>query len=549
MTDSELTKYLPVHGDRLRLRKYLQKENTQNKRKHKLLAVLQAKLEKTKNLKKKKEKDNSSSDEENEMRRPFGNKNAVKDKRQIELGWIHKTYHRTKQVRSKTGGGTRKIMLSKDSRKIQIMEEAKKLFFPDGESPKGPISEFECDIWDFSEREVKNDLTVAEMYDLTKMPLLRFYLATWEKNGTPNQDNGKANDVAEVASKVDVIVHKTANEGQENAKVDDAVTNKEKDAANQRNDNGIPIIQQNQSKNESSEMDTSDIMKTAMEISGIIEVDNDDLPNLGSELDFDHLDTESTQKEVKITVHRGHLLRELIDQFKYVDPKKDVITFEMVMPNGTVETTADEGGVTRDALTDFWTAFYEQCTVGAKLKLPYLRHDFGEEEWKSIAKIILFGWISQGYFPIQLSMPFLEQSIFAYHTSDLLESFYDIIPEHEEMVLKQAITDFSSVDQDDLFEILESHEIKQIPKASNISRIVQEIAHKEIIQAPMFVADSWFPVLDRLEISKEKLKSMKSDLVPTAKGICKSLKFPEQMPSEEASVANHLKEIYQGTIW
>ena len=52
-------------------------------------------------------------------------------------------------------------------------------------------------------------------------------------------------------------------------------------------------------------MDTSDIMKTTMEIRGIIAVDNNNLPKLGAELGLDHLVTESIQKEFKILLSLG----------------------------------------------------------------------------------------------------------------------------------------------------------------------------------------------------------------------------------------------------
>lgn len=90
------------------------------------------------------------------MRRQYGNKNAFKDRRYIELGWIHKTHLRAKQVRSRTGGGTRKVCIKKDSTKQDILQEAIKLFFTNGESPKGKVSEFDIDLWDFSERIVEN---------------------------------------------------------------------------------------------------------------------------------------------------------------------------------------------------------------------------------------------------------------------------------------------------------------------------------------------------------------------------------------------------------
>ena len=68
---------------------------------------------------------------------PFGNKNAVRPIRVIELEWIHKTIKRTIQVRKNKGGETRKTEVSKLAVKAEIMKEAISLFFPNGTSPKG----------------------------------------------------------------------------------------------------------------------------------------------------------------------------------------------------------------------------------------------------------------------------------------------------------------------------------------------------------------------------------------------------------------------------
>ena len=125
MTDYELSNYLPVHGDKLRLRKHLKQEP--GKKKRQLLQILHEKRNKAKKGKKKKDNTSSAEEEEEEeeeeedMRRQFGNRNAVKNTRYIELGWNHQTLFRTKQVRSRTGGGTRKICLRKDSTKQDIL--------------------------------------------------------------------------------------------------------------------------------------------------------------------------------------------------------------------------------------------------------------------------------------------------------------------------------------------------------------------------------------------------------------------------------------------
>jgi len=112
MTDQELSTYLPVHGDRLRLRKYLTPAPTDAKKK-KLLQILHKKIDKAAKERKKKEYASSSEEDEDNMRRQYGNRNAVKDSRYIEIGWIHKRHLRSKQVRSRTVGGTQKVCIKK----------------------------------------------------------------------------------------------------------------------------------------------------------------------------------------------------------------------------------------------------------------------------------------------------------------------------------------------------------------------------------------------------------------------------------------------------
>ena len=94
-----------------------------------MLEILHKKIDKAAKGRKKKEYASSSEEDEDNMRRQYGNRNAVKDSRYIEIGWIHKSHLRSKQVRSRTGGGTRKVCMKKDSTKADIMNEAIRLFF------------------------------------------------------------------------------------------------------------------------------------------------------------------------------------------------------------------------------------------------------------------------------------------------------------------------------------------------------------------------------------------------------------------------------------
>ena len=111
MTDEELSSYIPKHGDRLRLKRFLtrsQKEEKQNHKRENLLSILRKKIEDKRH---RKPKTDSSAEEESEEMRPrqLGNRNAHKQTRKIELGWVHLGV----QVRLRKGGGTRKINIRK----------------------------------------------------------------------------------------------------------------------------------------------------------------------------------------------------------------------------------------------------------------------------------------------------------------------------------------------------------------------------------------------------------------------------------------------------
>lgn len=89
-------------------------------------------------------------------------KNAIKAERKIELGWIHKG----KQVRKRSGGGTRVLNVSKSSTKKDPMSHAKELFFPHGESTKRKWEDFIHNVYDFKESELDESTTVGDLYTL-----------------------------------------------------------------------------------------------------------------------------------------------------------------------------------------------------------------------------------------------------------------------------------------------------------------------------------------------------------------------------------------------
>lgn len=176
MDDKELSSYIPAFGDRVNLRS-LCKPNTDKK------AALFDKLRKKMKV--------SSSESDSCESRPTrsvnlrGNKNAQKMKRKIELGWIHDSKH----VRSANGGGSRKVELHRESKKADILNEAKEIFFPNGKSKKNvSLSSVACKVLDFAQIEFDEYISLAEMYDTVKMGMLRFHLCARAESNSAKKD-------------------------------------------------------------------------------------------------------------------------------------------------------------------------------------------------------------------------------------------------------------------------------------------------------------------------------------------------------------------------
>ncbi len=200
----------------------------------------------------------------------------------------------------------------------------------------------------------------------------------------------------------------------------------------------------------------------------------------------------------------------------------------------------DVGGVFRDCLSEFWHEFYDQCTLGNNFKVPFLRHDFGKEKWESVARIILFGWKKEKYLPIKLAPAILQQAIEGSIKSDLIDNFLKYVSENERAVLESCRTDFCSADQEELLEILDNYSCRRIPTEENFKQILQELAHKTLIQEPAYVLEQWAAILGPLSKDLEEIEDVYCALQPTVRKIVRSLKFPETMNIHQKDISKHL---------
>ncbi|KAI9541889.1 hypothetical protein NQZ68_026351 [Dissostichus eleginoides] len=111
-----------------------------------------------------------------------GNKHASKDTRRVEIGWLNFEKGKYYQVCTRHGGGTRHMSVEKTVTMEELLDIGKALFFPNGKSAKGPLKDFKFDVRDFSHCPVPLENTVQQLYDQTKLRMLRIYTCSKEKD-------------------------------------------------------------------------------------------------------------------------------------------------------------------------------------------------------------------------------------------------------------------------------------------------------------------------------------------------------------------------------
>ncbi|XP_034082402.1 uncharacterized protein LOC117552848 [Gymnodraco acuticeps] len=241
-----------------------------------------------------------------------------------------------------------------------------------------------------------------------------------------------------------------------------------------------------------------------------------------------------------IVLHRGQILRELILVFSEENIMENDFHFQVILPDGKLENAVDDGGVMRDILSEFWNDFYEQCTMGNGFKVPYLRHDFGKQEWESVGRIITFGWQKEKYLPVKLSPVLLEQAVLGFVVSDLVDSFLKYVSESERVIFESCRSDFEGVDQEELLEIMDIHNCRRLPTADNFEQILKEIAHQKLIQEPAFVIEQWNNTLAPLRSELKGIAAVYEELQPTSRKIMRSMTYPSTQNAQEKQMVKYV---------
>ena len=240
----------------------------------------------------------------------------------------------------------------------------------------------------------------------------------------------------------------------------------------------------------------------------------------------------------EVFVHRTKLKDDLISIFKS-KPASDCLTsIRIIDERGQLE--EGEGiGVVRDVIATFWHQLFASASVGDKGKVPCIRHDYQKCEWQAIARILVYGFKAVSYFPVALSNAFLASCLFGEESLSneyLLASFRcHITSEEREIFDKLRNGDVDEADED-VLDFLGNYKTFKRPTKENISVILSELAHQELIQIPRYMSQCWAPIVSELKENEhfktpERIAEFLSSKTPTARKVVKSI---ECNPSNDA---------------
>lgn len=139
--------------------------------------------------------------------------------RKFEIGWLHYSEDRERYiaVRQPTGGGTRSVSMLGESTTTDILLEARRLFFPQGESSFGKWHEMNASLANFKGETVSREFishegnkisfTLKSYFEFYKLTRVRLYLRTRRKEESAQleKENGDKKKKEESEAATDLI--------------------------------------------------------------------------------------------------------------------------------------------------------------------------------------------------------------------------------------------------------------------------------------------------------------------------------------------------------
>ncbi|XP_076153444.1 uncharacterized protein LOC143136607 isoform X2 [Alosa pseudoharengus] len=453
----------------------------------------------------------------------LGNKNAAKHTRLIEFGWMHNG----RQVRSRNGGGTRRLVMPKNASYHDLFQLGKEMFFPEGISTKGPETDFLFQIRDYSGTQMPRDATVGALYEPLKHGMLRLYLCSGDRSELEPESELRLESGSESCGSEHVSSPSRPQLGPPPRSTSTSSLSSDvncvasSDLAHEvlgypeesyhfaalasppsfRSGHDHAPLELNSCDSQAPKLlcDTQESRVPALEA-----------PSQPKRSRWEPSCPSSTSRTLRL--RRVNIARDMIKQFQDPSMMDAALSVSFVVGESAADASrlasasvnlADESGVNapgqaspREAYSRFWAVFLQADAAAAAaaasgettMRTPSLLPDRGKAEWEAAGRILLKGYRDVGYFPTRLPLAFavcLVHGEEALTPEMLIKSFLRSTGAAERDILCAAL-EGSTYEIDGLLDVLHRMCVRTLPDGGNIEDVVVRIAHAQLIQGPMY---------------------------------------------------------------
>ena len=254
-----------------------------------------------------------------------------------------------------------------------------------------------------------------------------------------------------------------------------------------------------------------------------------------------------------LRVHRQNVKADMIKFFS--DPSiMDCIIEVIAIDCRGIEECGRGVGVLRDILSLFWRDVCDSLFIGEAERVPFVRHDYNRGDWEAVGRIFVKGYLTCQFFPLLISKTFLAHVLFGEKIITgpmLIESFRQYISSDERKLIDKCLSNtlqFESDEGSELMETLSNFDCRRVADKNNVKTLIQEIAHKELVQKPQYIADCWKEVILALVPSFPNLESLMEkyqSLVPSISNVLSCIQADPVNDAERESL-KFLKRFIRG---
>ena len=210
-------------------------------------------------------------------------------------------------------------------------------------------------------------------------------------------------------------------------------------------------------------------------------------------------------------------------------------------------------GVERDIYPSAWKEILDALCREERERVLFVRHDLYLNEWNSIAKILVKGFMDTKYFPLRLCKAFIIYVLYEeVNNHCFIKSFLNYVTPMESKIVEAALreTPPQIYDDDNFLYMLDRVNCKSRVTIMNVYRVILEISEQELVQKPYIMLCSWKKCLSALKTFTEFSTVFNFDdyywhILPTNRNVTKLIQSDPTNVNERDALGV-LKQYIQG---